>query len=109
MSLWDIIRNFFVQHIFGGTDTDLISWGGFIGNLYNKNTNDGIEGYAYDLSFKLNNSYVQYFNDADLYISIGDWLSTTFTIITLIALCFFLFLVVRWLFRLTAGLIQGRG
>lgn len=36
-----------------------------------------------------------------------QWLSHTATIVVLVFLCLFLFLAVKWLFRLFAGLIGG--
>lgn len=108
MTLWNIIRDFFVQYIFGGTDSQYNYYGSLIGS----GASQGIDYYqfsSFDLYVPIGHS-LNADQDAFIdYLSFGDWLSTTFTIITLIALCFFLFLVVRWLFRLTAGLISGRG
>ena len=42
-------------------------------------------------------------------IEMSAWLSATCTIAVLIALSLFLFLAVKWLFRLFAGLIGGIG
>lgn len=42
-------------------------------------------------------------------LTLQEWLCSTLTIIVLCAMCFFLFLVTRWLFRLFAGLLAGRG
>ena len=117
MTLWNIIRDFFVQYIFGGTDSLNVGYSSFVGYLFTASGNAGNQLPNYDNAttdlFFVNIGNQAISNDLEyqgiMYMSIGDWLSTTFTIITLIAICFFLFLVVRWLFRLTAGLIQGRG
>ena len=110
MMLWDIIRNFFVEYIFGGVSNstgEFQYFGGCVGYFWN-NEND-LSGHAETSTIYLP---INVFNENEgsvmNYISIGDWLSTTATIITLIGLCFFLFLVLRWCFRLTSGLLQGK-
>ena len=113
MLLWDIIRDWFVTNIWGGFTSQGYNYGGSIGDIqYLDSDGNLVEDMlsSYGFGFPLGNIY----NGADggittSYITLGDWLSTISTIIVLIALCFFFFLMVRWLFRLTAGLIQGRG
>lgn len=115
MSLWNIIRDFFVQYIFGGT---LSNGSQIIHNIIGK-VNVYVNGSFDDrylistdfLGFVFNGANFDYDYESQIvsFISVGDWLSTTATIITLCAICFFLFLFVRWLFRLTSGLIQARG
>lgn len=88
MALWDIIRDFFVSTIFGGTSSNGTTYNMTIGNSTNTSS----------LVFDING----------LNINIGDWLSTTSTIFILILLCIGIGLVVRWLFKLTSGLFLAR-
>ena len=90
--LWDIIRDWFVEYVWGGVTSNNVTFGGYIGTINN------------NLS-KSNNLMLKIGENS---LSLGDWLSTTSTIIVLVLMCAFLFLVVRYLFRLTSGLIRGR-
>ena len=104
--LWDIIRDWFVQYIFGGITSTGEVYSGYIG-LVARNTFD--YEYAGTGYFMLPINGLE--ANTDLlthYISMGDWLSTTSTIILLVLMCIFLFLCVRYLFRLTSGLLMGR-
>lgn len=113
-TLWNIIRDFFVQYIFGGQTSNGTNFNANrLGNLYiiengsvngNAIASTGKFGFFFD---NLGGNYMV--GEAHWFMPLGDWLSTTATIITLCAICFFLFLFVRWLFRLTAGLISCRG
>lgn len=114
MTLWNIIRDWFVNNVFGGKpSTGNIVDHNCIGNILYK-YGDNVEshkGFTTNLIFNIsqvneNGSSVVI---GDGYLTLADWLSTTATIIVLCAMCFFLFLVVRWLFRLTSGLLSGRG
>lgn len=77
--LWDFIRDFFVQYIFGGVDSQENYYGGMI-----------CEGLTTDSS-------VLHIFDTD--ITIGSWLSTTMTIICLVLISICFILLVRWLFK----------
>lgn len=44
----------------------------------------------------------------DQTLTIATWLCTITTIICLVLIVVFLVLFIRWLFRLTSGLIQGK-
>lgn len=108
--LWDIIRDWFVQYIFGGYASDGNYYYGIVGN------NAWVEGDNINTSISDNSVFylpMQGWNADELgaikYISLADWLSTTATIITLIAGCVLLFLLVKWLFKLFAGMISGVG
>lgn len=91
--LWDIIRDWFVQYVWGGMDSNNDIFGGGVGFTNTKNAFT----YTNELNIKIGENS----------LSLGDWLSTTSTIIVLVLMCAFLFLVVRYLFRLTSGLIRG--
>lgn len=104
MTLWNIIRDFFVSHFFGGT---LSSGAGVnnmkIGHILYEGTN-GSDSFSYNT-----NGWRIFIGENDLgsnYILFGDWLSTTFTIIVLILLAIFLILFVKWIFKLFAGLLH---
>lgn len=103
MTLWNIIRDWFVINIWGGLDSN---GGVYLNNVFGHFMVDNPNGGYY---FMDTNTATSWFKVGSHYINFGDWASTTSTIIVLIALCFFFFLMVRWLFRLTAGLIHGRG
>lgn len=98
--LWDIIRDWFVQYVWGGTNSVGTVFGGTFGKFM---VDDGGSYYYMD---KLNND--AWFKVGSHYINFGDWASTTSTIIVLILLCAFLFIVVRYMFRLCSGLFRGR-
>lgn len=87
LSLWNIVRDFFVQYIFGGYDSE--------GTMHNACLIGGTNN-ATDMQLTIGN----------LTLSLSDWLASTLTIITMLALCVFLYLVVRWVFRLVSGLIR---
>ena len=105
MVLWDIIRDFFVQFIFGGIDSLGEIYGGVVCSTYVSEPGIGdlppIEEYQplYGEEFS--------FNIGDYQVSLGDWLSTTATIICLIGFCFIIYCFIRYLFRLSAGLVRG--
>ena len=107
MTLWNIIRDWFVEYVWGGVNSqgDYFTQN-IIGEVFNVQ-NQGAENVdSYDFFIKLNG--FSHVSDSNIdYISFGDWLSTTSTIIVLVLMCAFLFLVVRYLFRLTSGLIRG--
>lgn len=99
--LWNLIRDFFVQNIFGGTDS--------LNNQINSlslgvlKTIDNVN-FGKTSNYFVNIGGVLQNGDDVVGITIGDWLSTTATIIVLIALCFFLYLVLRYIFKLFGGL-----
>lgn len=107
MSLWNIIRDWFVVYIWGGVSSNSATYtSNFVGRMWDveQQQRSGISTLTYFVN-------VGGFNDntegLNVYISLGDWLSTTSTIIVLTLLCIVFGLMVRWLFRLTAGLLRG--
>ena len=102
MLLWDIIRDWFVQYIFGGYDSNgqsfsaLVCWSDKDGELIDNYTNDTIFLELKDM-----------WGDG-IKVSMGDWLSTTATLIVIIAVCVALFFLVRYFFRMFAGLFSTR-
>lgn len=70
--------------------------------------------YIYD--FLINHIFVSGGENSNIMLDVGNgqqlelykWLATTSTIIVLVLMVVFLFLVVRWCFRLTSGLLQGK-
>lgn len=109
MTLWNIIRDWFVEYV----------WGGVLSNGIHVNSNiigniTAYENGTVDDTFLASTSeggfvilHMVGYSEKGGFISLGDWLSTTSTIIVLVLMCAFLFLVVRYLFRLTSGLIRG--
>lgn len=88
MSLWNMLRDFLVQHIFGGTDST--------GEVY-ENVVAGSNSTS-DITFTIGGASV----------SLGDWLSTTTTIIVLILFVVLLFMLAKWLFKVVSGLVLLR-
>lgn len=72
--LWDLIRDFFVQHIFGGCDSLGVQFSGLV----------MMDGDTDELWYTSNLPIGKIdFYGEPLYISMGDWLSTTATIISI--------------------------
>ena len=108
MTLWNIIRDFFVVYVFGGCDSSRVFHeGNFLGYVGNSAMSEEDYLSSSALMIKIDNA-VTNINISDngtstmvndFYISFADWLSTTATIITLCLLVFVLYLLVRWIFR----------
>lgn len=103
MALWNMIRDFIVQYIFGGNTSTGQRFSGFFGAVH-------IEGSS--STSTLNNTEVLV--PVDMYkwsgehidaVGVGDWLSTTTTIIVLAIFVVILFLLLKWLFKTISGLI----
>ena len=86
--LWDVVRDFFVQHIFGVVDSAGTQFAGKIGSSMS-NVDD-------------------VFHVGTATISMGDWLSTTASVVVLIALSFVAFRFVWWLTKVVGGLLCFR-
>lgn len=107
MLLWDIIRDWFVMNIWGGSTSEAYDYYASVGRVFIQGEGTEVSN-THDIMVPVKLFSFVYGSEVD-YISLGDWLSTTSTIIVLIAICVGFFFLVRWLFRLTAGLIAGRG
>lgn len=107
MMLWDIIRDWFVVYIWGGTSSSADIYGGFIGNFCTPENFDYFYEDSVGFMVPIGLSVSGETDHFVTYLSFGDWLSTTSTIIVLALMCVFLFLCVRYLFRLTSGLLMG--
>lgn len=101
MPLWDFIRNWFVTNIWGG---HYLTVEGYWMNedkrflVYGTGNNVVASDYGvYTSDFKVLGD-----------MCLGDWLSTTSTILVLVAVCVGLFFLTRYFFRMFAGLISGR-
>lgn len=105
MTLWNLIHDFFVNNIFGGTLSTSIQVNKMsIGNIKYVALDNSSNAFAYNT-----NGWRVFIGNNDLganYITLGDWLSTTFTIITLILLVIFLYIFVKWIFKLFSGLLH---
>ena len=101
--LFEVIRDFFVQHVFGGKTSGGSTFGGIIGVSSVNGTQD----------FWMSNtaSYVPCLKDIngnDMLLTLGDWLSTTATIITLVGIVVCAFLFIRWIFKVCSNSILLR-
>lgn len=113
MNLWNIIRDWFVEYVFGGTNYNGEIFSGQLGRFGYLNGED----YKYDIVSNNSDIYVPLganFFDAGSettlnLISFGDWLSSTATLIVLIALCLFLFLAVKWVFNVFRNTLERVG
>lgn len=94
--LWDLIRDFFVIHVFGGVTSEMISYGGFMGS-----DTEGDYWYTNTLPVKLGQ-----YGSNEFPNTFGDYLSTTATIISItiivVLCCLFIYKIVR----LIGGLIR---
>lgn len=102
MTLWNLIRDFFVQFVFGGTTSYGHSFSGCFLGIFS--TNDlyyqSINTDTFFVPFNITHLNAEFDTLID-YISFGDWLSTTATIITLIglfiAITMFIIKLVKWI------------
>lgn len=83
--LWDLIRDFFVIHVFGGVTSDGTFIGGMLGSITDIDANYYDAMTTAHLYFPIGETFIW---DNDSYVSktfmsIGDWLSTTATIISI--------------------------
>lgn len=114
MMLWDIIRDWFVQNIFGGCDSNQDFFETHLGNgYYVLSGTSNYESYPtgdYWGYAMPGFSDIDMYNDGSVYLmSIGDWLSTTATIIVLCVGCFLAFAFIAWLFKKVGGAITRIG
>lgn len=99
--LWDLIRDFFVQHVFGGCDSGgsifNVSGGQLYSYLQENGTYEELSTNASDYMYKVSSNE---------YCSLSDWLSTTATIISItiivVLCCMFVYRIVK----LIGGLIR---
>lgn len=99
MAIWNLLRDFFVQYIFGGKTSTGLSFAGVLGydlNGQSRTTSNTVV----NMGDSFATSGGQPFN-----LSIGDYLSTTATIITLVVFVGILFLFLKWLFKVISGFI----
>ena len=81
--MWDIIRDYLVQYFFGGTTSTGQTFANTIGNNLNSSS----------MTLDIGNSS----------IALGDYLSTTATIIILVLFAVALYLLIKWVFKLVQG------
>lgn len=105
MLLWDIIRDWFVQYVFGGFTSVGQPYGGRLGQFMLSGGN-ATSYRCYNIYFPIN--MITSSNEQVIGVSVGDWLSTTATLIVMISVCVALWFLVRYFFRMFAGLISGR-
>lgn len=103
MALWNIIRDFIVQYIFGGNTSTGQRFSGFFGSVHiegssSTSTFNNVEVLVPVNMFKWSGEHING-------VTVGDWLSTTTTIIVLGIFVIVLFLLLKWLFKTISGLI----
>lgn len=99
--LWDIIRDFFVQYVFGGWDSVGSEYSTSLGHFL---SGDGVGVESYGSTLFLPLTGYDYDEAVSIsYACVGDWLATSATIITLCLLLFAVFLGIKFLFKLVAG------
>ena len=86
MTLWNIIRDWFVVYIWGGVSSEGTS---YATNVVGTNLNSS------DFTLEI----------GSLTLNLGDWLSTTSTILCLALLVYAVILFLIWLFKFVSGLL----
>lgn len=107
MMLWDIIRDFFVQYVFGGMTSDFRSFAGYVGNV--TSIENGDVSLTTDTLALPMGGFEAMNSELFGYIYLGDWLSTTATIFVLVLLCVCAGLFVRWMFKWIGGCLSRLG
>lgn len=102
--LWDLIRDFFVQHVFGGCNSDGTYYNATLGNLVN--SDDDWAGSVTELRYKVGQFLLPDKTVIPTYMSLGDWLSTTATIISITIIVVLCCLFVYKIIKLIGGLIR---
>ena len=97
--LWDLIRDFFVMHVFGGVASDEQSYSTFWGFAFG----DYDGGYLGENIIALELKDV---NGQIVSVNFADWLSTTATIISISIIVVLCCLFVYKIIKLIGGLIR---
>lgn len=101
--LWDLIRDFFVENVFGGVNSSGTLFNITLGRgWYVDGADDIIFGgdYMFQMSSGLNG------DTSFRYISLADWLSTTATAISITIIVVLCCLFIYKIIRLVGGLIR---
>jgi hypothetical protein len=96
--LWDLIRDFFVTHIFGGYDSVGNTYGGVVGFF------DGDLWYSNELGTNAQNVFADDNISGQFYL--GDYLSTIATIISITIIVVLCCLFIKKIVGLVGGLIR---
>lgn len=86
-NLWNTVRDFYVRYLFGGTDS--------AGTVFNKVSFGSVPTTSFNVDV------------GDNSVSMGDWLSSTLTIITFALFVFVIVLVIRWIAVSLGNAIMG--
>lgn len=111
--LWDIIREFYVRYIFGGTIWNSLEgnyeyFGGVVGSTVDTSGPDYVLDFTQGFFLPID-AFSDSTESVIQYICMGDWLSTTATIITLVALLVGISYLMVSLFRWIVRLVSLRG
>lgn len=102
MTLWNIIRDFFVEHVFGGINSANRYFNGVVGAFIRGDNNTAQVGSITNVFVPITARGAGYEYVA---IDIGDWLSTTATIATLIIILVVIACFIRWIFKVCSNSI----
>ena len=106
MTLWDLIRDFFVMHVFGGTTSQDVSyyttWGAYLEDY----SGVGYYEYAYKVGSWAHIDEGVITGYEPTYITGADWLATTATIISISIIVILCCLFVYKIIKLIGGLIR---
>lgn len=106
---WDIVYNFFIQHIFGGFDTFGNGYTSSLGiGFYNNNGTDITDDFLTTDAWLINlNGAFQYDGDyySNFYMPIGNYLSLIATIISMVAIVVLCCLFIKKIYNMCAHII----
>lgn len=100
MTLWNIIRDFFVEHVFGGINSANRYFNGVVGAFIRSDNNTAQVGSITNVFVPISARGSSYEYVA---MDIGDWLSTTATIATLIIILVVIACFIRWIFKVCSN------
>lgn len=96
--IWDYINEFLVQYVFGGYVNGQ-NYGGVIGTLfYDDGGYMASDGYT-TASVLVNSGLKDSADCAPLYMTLGNYLATTATIIIMCLIVFLFVMLVRWVYK----------
>lgn len=90
--LWDLVLDFFIHHIFGGVDTQGVYYYACLGFNYNEGSGEYTAIYTSN-GFRYSFLTTQY--GSNMYMPLGNYLSLIATIITMVALVIFSFIIIK--------------
>lgn len=106
--LWNLIRDFFVMHVFGGITSTGVVYLAQVGNIasfdngvYEDYWNASADEVFFNIGFYTTENGIR-----NSYIGLSDWLSTTATAISITIIVVLCCLFIYKIIRLVGGLIR---